>query len=117
MEVRMQYDLENLLDETHFGEIPELHIKLDYSVRSFQDVEKEYLELFYRFSGEEMPKLVYLEDIADAFESCMDEWSQFLNTRTGEIVSVPDDLGLTGLEEDEELWEEIENEDYYIRLD
>lgn len=64
------YDLENLLDETQFGEIPKLHIDLDYTVRPFQDVEKEYLELFYRFSGEEMPRPVYLEDIADAFESC-----------------------------------------------
>ncbi len=110
------YDLENLLDETQFGEIPELHIELDYAVRPFQDVEKEYLELFYRFSGEEMPKPICLEDIADAFESCMDEWLQFLNTKTGEIVSVPDDPGLTGLDEDEELWEEIEEADYFIRL-
>lgn len=110
------YDLEELLDETQFGEIPQLNIDLDYTVRPFEEVEKEYLELFYRFSGEEMPNPVYLEDIAEAFESCMDEWSQFLNTRTGEIVSVPDDPGLTGLEEDEELWEEIENEDYFIRL-
>ena len=110
------YDLENLLDETQFGEIPEIHIDLDYTVRPFQDVEKEYLELFYQYSGEEMPKPVYLEDIADAFEACMDEWSQFLNTKTGEIVSVPDDPGLTGEEEDEELWEEIEEADYYIRL-
>ena len=30
---------------------PELHIDLDYSVRSFRDVEKEYLDLFYCFSG------------------------------------------------------------------
>lgn len=45
------YDLENLLDEKQFGEIPELHIDLDYSVRSFRDVEKEYLDLFYCFSG------------------------------------------------------------------
>ena len=109
-------DLENLLDEMQFGEIPELHIDLDYSVRPFQDVEKEYLDLFYLYSGEEQPKPVYLEDIAAAFESCMDEWSQFLNTKTGEIVSVPDDPGLTGLDEDLELWEEIEEADYFIRL-
>lgn len=31
---------------------PELHIDLDYSVRPFQEVESEYLELFYRFSEE-----------------------------------------------------------------
>ena len=109
-------DLENLLDEMQFGEIPEIHIDLDYSVRPFQDVEKEYLELFYLYSGEEQPKPVYLEDIAAAFESSMDEWSQFLNTKTGEIVSVPDDPGLTGLDEDAELWEDIEESDYFIRL-
>jgi len=45
------YDLKELLDETPLGETPELHINLDYSVRPFQDVEKEYLELYYRFSG------------------------------------------------------------------
>lgn len=110
------YDLENLLDEMQFGEIPELHIDLDYAFRPFQDVEKEYLDLFYLYSGEEQPKPVFLEDIVDAFESCMDEWSQFLNTRTGEIVSVPNDPGLTGLDEDKELWEEVEESDYFIRL-
>jgi hypothetical protein len=35
------YDLENLL-----GERPELKIRLDYAFRPFQEVEKEYLELF-----------------------------------------------------------------------
>ena len=45
------YDLKELLDETPLGEPPELHGDLDYSVRPFQDVEKEYLELYYRFSG------------------------------------------------------------------
>ena len=44
----------------------------------------------------------------------MNGWSQFLNTKTGEVVLVPDDTGLMGM--DEELWEEIENEDYFIRL-
>ena len=33
-----------------------------------------------------------------------------------DIGEIPDDPGLTGEEEDEELWEEIENEDYFIRL-
>ena len=49
----LRYDLEYLLGETQFGENPQLHIDLDYTVRPFQDVEKEYLELFHRFSGEE----------------------------------------------------------------
>ena len=56
----------------------------------------------------------YLEDIADAFESCMSEWAQFLNTKTGEIVSVPEAAGFIEFdEEDEELWEEIEEADYF----
>ena len=46
------YDLETLLDETQSGEVPELQINPDYSVRPFPDVEKEYLELFHYFSGE-----------------------------------------------------------------
>ena len=87
-------------DETQFGEMPVLHIELDYSVRPFRDVEKEYLDLFYLYSGEEQPKPDYLGDIAEAFESCMDKYSQFLNTKTGEIVSVPGDPGVTGLDED-----------------
>ena len=110
------YDLENLLDEMQYGEIPEIHIDIDYIVRPFQDVEKEYLDLFYLYSGEEQPEPIYLEDIAGAFDACMDEWSQFLDTRTGKIVSVPDDPALTGIEEDKELWEEIEESDFYIRL-
>ena len=47
------YDLEYLLGEKQYGEIPQLHIDPDYSVRPFQDVEKEYLELFHQLSGEE----------------------------------------------------------------
>ena len=53
------YDLEKLLDEKQNGEAPELHIAPDYSVRSFRDVEKEYLELFYHFSGEELLNTPY----------------------------------------------------------
>ena len=46
------YDLKILLGEKQSGDVPELQIDLDYSVRPFPDVEKEYLELFHRFSGE-----------------------------------------------------------------
>ena len=49
------YDLENLLDEAQPGEVPDTHIDLDYSVRPFQDVEKEFLDLFYLYSGEKQP--------------------------------------------------------------
>ncbi|MCR5137444.1 MAG: hypothetical protein K6C12_10135 [Oscillospiraceae bacterium] len=109
-------DLENLLDEPQFGEIPEIYTDIDYTVRPFQNVEKEYLDLFYLYSGEEQPDPVYLEDIAAAFEGCMDEWSQFLNVRNGKIVTVPNEPGLTGMKEDEELWDEIEESDDYVRL-
>ena len=40
------YDLEKLLDEKQDTEKPDLHIKLDYTVRPFETVEKEYLSLF-----------------------------------------------------------------------
>ena len=39
------YDLEHLLGEIQYGEIPELHIDLDYTVRPFEEVEEEYLSL------------------------------------------------------------------------
>lgn len=42
------YDLDVLLEEKQTGEPPKLHFKLDYTVRPFQEVEKEYLELFER---------------------------------------------------------------------
>ena len=44
------YDLELLLHEPQSGEKPELHIDLDYTVRPFRDVEKEYLAIFQRFA-------------------------------------------------------------------
>ena len=44
------YDLELLLHEPQSGEKPELHIDLDYTVRPFPDVEKEYLAIFQRFA-------------------------------------------------------------------
>ena len=46
------YDLKILLGEKQSGDVPELQIDLDYSVRPFPDVEEEYLELFHYFSGE-----------------------------------------------------------------
>ena len=45
------YDLEHLLGEIQYGEIPELHIDLDYTVRPFEEVEEEYLSLFEKYSG------------------------------------------------------------------
>ena len=80
------YDLENLLGEVQYGEIPDLQIDLDYTVRPFTEVEDEYLMLFAKYSGTAASKAVYLEDIADAFEECMDGWAQFLDTRTGKLL-------------------------------
>lgn len=80
------YDLENLLGEVQYGEIPDLQIDLDYTVRPFTEVEDEYLMLFAKYSGTAASKAVYLEDIADAFEECMDGWAQFLDTRTVKLL-------------------------------
>ena len=109
------YDLENLLGEVQYGEIPDLYIDLDYTVRPFTEVEDEYLMLFAKYSGTVAPKTVYLEDIADAFEECMDGWAQFLDTRTGEIVALSEDPYMA-CEEDQELWEEIDETEDYVRL-
>ena len=46
----LAYDLENLLDEHRTGAMPEIHIDLSYEVRPFEDVEKEYLELYRCYS-------------------------------------------------------------------
>ena len=109
------YDLEHLLGETQYGEIPELHIELDYTVHSFSEVEEEYLALYEKYSGMAPRKIVYLEDIAEAFDDCMDGWVQFLNTQTAEIVNLSEDPYMS-CEEDKELWEEIEESDDYVRL-
>lgn len=92
-----------------------MQIDLDYTVRPFAEVEDEYLTLFAKYSGTVAPKTVYLEDIADAFEECMDGWAQFLDTRTGEIVALSEDPYMA-CEEDQELWEEIDETDDYVRL-
>ena len=42
------YDLKNLLGEAPRSEPPVLHIDIDYTVRPFADVEKEYLDFFHR---------------------------------------------------------------------
>ena len=42
------YDLEILLGEKQQTEAPRLHIDLTYEVRPFEEVEREYLEIFTR---------------------------------------------------------------------
>lgn len=44
------YDLEILLGEPLSEPEPDVHVKPDYTVRPFEDVEREYLELFRQLS-------------------------------------------------------------------
>ena len=43
------YDMTKLLDEPQGGEAPELHFELDYTVQPFEEVEREYLEIFKKY--------------------------------------------------------------------
>lgn len=54
-----------------------------------------------------------IKDIVDCLEMANDDWEQFLNTETGEIVSLSNGFSA---EVDEELAGEIENSDHYVRL-
>lgn len=56
---------------------------------------------------------VCLEDVADKLEETSDCWEQFLNVVTGEFEALPDG---TYIEPADELAEEIENSDDYLRL-
>ena len=49
-------------------------------------------------------KTVYIEDVADALEATMEEWNQFLNTETGEFVSLPDGDLYGNWSEDDEMF-------------
>lgn len=58
--------------------------------------------------------VIKLSVLADAFEECFDEWNQYLNIKTGEIVSIPEDPWLIDEMEDKELIGEIGiSEGYY----
>lgn len=46
------YDLEILLEEKQPGEAPKLHFELDYTVRAFEAVEREYLKMFEELSAD-----------------------------------------------------------------
>ena len=43
------YDLEELLEEKQHGEAPEIHVDLNYAVRTFSEVEAEYLEIYNKY--------------------------------------------------------------------
>lgn len=43
------YDLEKLLEEKQYGEAPEIHVDLNYAVRTFSEVEAEYLEIYNKY--------------------------------------------------------------------
>ncbi len=61
---------------------------------------------------------VYIEDVADALDGVIDSWNQYLNTETGEIISLPsyDNDYISLSEEDETLYEEIDSTNKYLRL-
>ena len=44
------FDLTHLLNEPQEREAPEIHITIDYTVRAFEETEKEYLELYSFFT-------------------------------------------------------------------
>lgn len=48
----LYYDLRELLNEPSEGPEPELKIPLSYDFRPFEEVENEYLKLFYRYFEE-----------------------------------------------------------------
>lgn len=47
----LYYDMIELLGVPQAGPEPEVNISLDYSVRAFEDVEKEYLEIYEEWQG------------------------------------------------------------------
>ena len=112
------YDLEVLLNEYQSDPAPKLLCPPSYEFRSFEDVEEEFLEVYYQHTDGSKHAPIYLEDIADAFASGFSDWEQFLNLETGEIVVLPDsdNMYIDRTEEDEELLEEIEETDKYVRL-
>ena len=61
-------------------------------------------------------KTIDIKTIADELECCFDGWNQFLNTETGEIVSLSDGMWSDWTEEDEALAEEIDMSGNYVRL-
>ena len=49
------YDLEELLEEKQYGEAPEIHVDLNYAVRTFSEVEAEYLEIYNKYRNCSVP--------------------------------------------------------------
>ena len=49
------YDLEKLLEEKQYGEAPEIHVDLNYAVRTFSEVEAEYLEIYNKYRNCSVP--------------------------------------------------------------
>ena len=114
----LYFDLEVLLNEYQDGPVPKLLCPPSYEGRPFADVEEEFLEIYYQYTDGSKHAPIYLENIAEAFDSGFGDWEQFLNMETGEIVSLPDsdNIYIDRTEEDEELLEEIEEADKYVRL-
>ena len=114
------YDLAWLLDGPDTPEPVGMRIPVTermYRERAFDDVEDEYMEMFWMYRGETGPVII-LEDLADAFEEATEYWDHYLDTRTGKIVSVPDPDHIMGraIEGFGELAEEIEEGDGFLKL-
>ena len=45
----LYYDLKELLNDTMPGEAPDVKVEPDHRVRAFDEVEREYLEIFYKY--------------------------------------------------------------------
>ena len=113
------YDLAWLLEMQESPEPVGMRIPVTekmYRERPFDDVEDEFLEMFWAFRGETGPMIV-VEDIVDAFEEASDTWQGFVNLRTGAVVSIPNPNGLLGaISEFEKISEEIEETEDYLPL-
>lgn len=48
----LYYDLMELLNEPSDREAPQLHIDLNYEVKPFETVERQYLQLYYLYQGD-----------------------------------------------------------------
>ena len=65
-----------------------------------------------------MPKTkrIPLRTIAEAIDEAFSGWTQFLNTKTGEIVSLSDPVVFPWEDDEVELAKEIDESDDYVRL-
>ncbi len=58
--------------------------------------------------------MIYIEDIAEALNTTKADWNQFLNTKTGAIITIADKVRMNS--DDEKKIEEIEESNDYVML-